>query len=172
MVSFPVATQAPEPKREEAKAMANRSLSVLVVDDEPQMVRLLCRLLASSGRKYQLFRATDGEQALEMMSQHVPDLVLLDMLMPQVDGLTVLERMRQDSALASVPVIAVSARGVVEAITPSSARALVLNSDEVLPVSRLVQWVQTALDSLPPAGTPRRATDRGPRGGPAASEAS
>ncbi|MBI2942229.1 MAG: hybrid sensor histidine kinase/response regulator [Chloroflexi bacterium] len=157
---------------ESVETVAPQARAILVVDDDPQMVRLLCRMLESSDRRYQLFRAGDGEQALEMMRQHVPDLVLLDLLMPQVDGLTLLEKMRHEPALASLPVIAVSARGVVEAITPSPGRTLTLVSDDVLPASQLLRCVQTVLDLLPPAGVPRRSSGREPPGGLAASEAS
>lgn len=143
--------------------VAPQAQKILVVDDEPQMARLLCRLLGSSNREYQLLRAADGQQALEMMHQHRPDLVLLDLLMPQVDGRTVVEQMRQDPALASLPVIAVSGKGIVETIIPCSARALVVISDEVLPTSRLVQWVQTALDALPPAGTAPQGRGQSPQ---------
>ncbi|MBI2939903.1 MAG: hybrid sensor histidine kinase/response regulator [Chloroflexi bacterium] len=125
--------------------------TVLVVDDEPQMVRLLCNTLRASGTPYHLRVAYDGEQALEQMSRTVPDLVLLDLLMPQVGGLTVLEKMRADPVLAHVPVIAVSARGAIEAISPSVARTVALVSDEPFPVSRLLGLVKTILNALPPA---------------------
>lgn len=137
---------------ESVSRIAPLARSILVVDDEPRMVTLLCRMLQSSSNKYVLLRAYDGDQALASMRRMRPDLVLLDILMPQVDGLAVLERMRHDEALASVPVIAVTARGAVEAITPSSARSLVLINDKVLPVSGLLSSVRAVLDLLPPAG--------------------
>ena len=96
-------------------------------------------------------RAYDGEQALAQMIQNPPDLVLLDLLMPQVGGLAILERMRADPALAAIPVVVVSARGAFESISPSAGRSLVLLADEPLPVSRLLKSVGALLEALPPA---------------------
>jgi signal transduction histidine kinase/DNA-binding response OmpR family regulator len=160
------------------RAVAPGARTVLVVDDEPQMVRLLCGMLRSSSESYEFQRAYDGAQALDLMGRTTPDLVLLDLLMPQVDGLTVLEKMKQDPALAAVPVVAVSARGAFEAISPSAAQTLVLVSDDALPVNSLLRSMQATLDSLPPAearpSAEARAGSNGRelRGGPAASAAS
>jgi CheY-like chemotaxis protein len=128
-----------------------------VTDDEPEMVRLLCRMLGTASDEYRFMRAYDGEQALAQMRQNRPDLVLLDLLMPQVGGLAILERMRADPALAGIPVVVVSAKGAFEAISPSAGRSLVLVADEPLPISRLLVSVRALLDALPPgelAGRP------------------
>jgi signal transduction histidine kinase/CheY-like chemotaxis protein len=146
--------------------------SVLVVDDDTQMARLLCRMLESAGRGYRTRRAADGEQALEMMRAEVPDLVLLDLLMPQTDGHAVLARMRAEAAWAKVPVIAVSAHGFVEAIAPSTSRSLFLLSEEPLSVSHLLGVVRTLLDALPPPVQPTRRGDLAPRGASLSSPAS
>ena len=133
------------------RTVTPQARTILVVDDDPQMVRLLCQMLRSTTHRYRLVRAYNGEQALSLMRRTHPDLVLLDLLMPQIDGLTVLEKMRLDPSLAAIPVVAVSARGAVEAICPSAGRTLVLISDTVLPVSRLLKVVQTVLDCLAPS---------------------
>lgn len=130
-------------------AVAPDARTILVVDDEPRLVRLFCRMLQGTNGNYHLLRAFDGRQALEIAREHRPDLVLLDLLMPQIDGLTVLEQVRQDPALSTTPVIAVSARGAVEAIAPSSDRTLTLVSDQPLPVSRLIGLLAAILDALP-----------------------
>lgn len=80
--------------------------SILVVDDEPLYVRLLEINLLTEG--YEVKTAYNGEDALEMVSSNVPDLVLLDVMMPKLDGITTCERIRQFS---NVPVIMVTARG-------------------------------------------------------------
>jgi len=83
---------------------------VLVVDDEPDLV-LLCRLgLQASGHDVDI--AMDGHEGLAMILEDVPDIVVLDFMMPGLDGLTVLERMRR--ALPdpeAVPVVMLSAKG-------------------------------------------------------------
>ena len=136
---------------ESIQTVAPEATSVLVVDDDPNMLSLLARMLRSSSGRFRLLRACGGQEALDIMAEVTPDLVLLDLLMPQVDGLTVLERMRADPRLTRVPVVAVSARGVLEAILPSTARSIVLLSDEIMPVNRLLSSVRAILESLPPA---------------------
>jgi signal transduction histidine kinase/CheY-like chemotaxis protein len=132
-------------------AVAPSARMICVVDDQPQMVNLLCRMLRSDSRHYQLVRAYNGTEGLEIIRRCQPDLVLLDVLMPEVDGLTVIERMRDEPALATIPVIAVSARGAVEGIAPSTTRVMSVVHDGPLSVGRLLRTVQTTLDNLPPA---------------------
>ncbi|HEX5414249.1 MAG TPA: ATP-binding protein [Chloroflexota bacterium] len=135
-------------------AVAPDARTILVVDDEPRLVRLFCRMLQAASADYRFLRAFDGQQALDLARQDRPDLVLLDLLMPQVDGLTVLERLREDPALAGIPVVAVSARGAVEAITPSNRQTITLVNDRPLSVSRLLGLVQGILGALPPPDVP------------------
>ena len=78
---------------------------VLVVDDEPIVRDVLTRYLTRAG--YQVSDAGDGEQALEAISAGHPDVVLLDLMLPRVNGLDVLRTVRRDS---DVPVIVLSAR--------------------------------------------------------------
>ncbi|HEX9188452.1 MAG TPA: response regulator, partial [Vicinamibacteria bacterium] len=79
---------------------------VLVVEDEPQVRRFLRASLAAHG--YRLLEATTGEQGLVEAATRTPDLVLLDLGLPDVDGVEVARRLREWSA---VPVIVLSARG-------------------------------------------------------------
>jgi|SRR5450759_157795 DNA-binding response OmpR family regulator len=79
---------------------------ILVVDDEPLYLRLLHINLITEG--YEVITATNGVDALEAVSTHSPDLILLDVMMPKLDGITTCERIRQFS---SVPVIMLTARG-------------------------------------------------------------
>lgn len=82
--------------------------TVLVVDDQ-QDIRLMCRVnLALEG--YDVLEATDGAAALEMIRRYRPDLVLLDVMMPGVDGWQVLEAVTSDAELASIPIVLLTAR--------------------------------------------------------------
>lgn len=83
--------------------MGNR---ILVVDDEPNYRRLLEVNLAPEG--FEIITASNGEEALELVSSKRPDLVILDVMMPVLDGITTCERIRQFS---NVPIIMVTARG-------------------------------------------------------------
>ncbi len=82
---------------------------ILLVDDEPDAVRLLERILLSLPHPYHILKAYNGEQALEMMRETKPDIVFLDLLMPRMNGQQVLQQMQMDPDLADVPVVIVSA---------------------------------------------------------------
>lgn len=80
---------------------------ILVVDDTPANVCLLAEILLSEG--YQVLEAYDGETALEILNDHQPDLVLLDIMMPGLDGFDVCRRLKQNSRSAQIPIIFLSA---------------------------------------------------------------
>jgi len=82
-------------------------IRVLVVDDNFVNVRLLEELLKSAS--YEVATAMNGEAALEKISQSRPDIVLLDVMMPGMDGYEVCRRIRQDEKTAQLPVIMVTA---------------------------------------------------------------
>jgi signal transduction histidine kinase/CheY-like chemotaxis protein len=84
---------------------------VLIADDDPEVVRLFQRMLLTRLPARDCREAYNGEEALALMRAEKPDLVLLDLAMPRVDGRGVLEQMSSDPRLADVPVIVVSARG-------------------------------------------------------------
>lgn len=84
-------------------ALAER---VLVVDDDPLMLRLVKTNLDREG--YEVLAASDGQAALEIAASEVPDLVILDLMLPDIDGFEVCERIRQFSL---VPVVMLTARG-------------------------------------------------------------
>jgi len=88
--------------------------TVLVVDDQPQNLRLLDAVLSPRG--YTVLTATSGEQALDLLHAHPVDLVLLDILMPRMDGYQVCRRIRSDERTAFVPVVMVTASGSQERI--------------------------------------------------------
>ena len=82
------------------------SKRILVVDDEPLYIRLLKVNLEAEG--YQISSARNGEEALEVISQQMPDLVIMDVMMPKMDGITACIRIRQFS---NVPIILLTALG-------------------------------------------------------------
>jgi DNA-binding response OmpR family regulator len=86
--------------------MPAKKTMVLTADDDPQLLRLVARNLQLEG--YDVLTASDGKQALEQVEAHQPDLVLLDVMMPKMDGFTVCQRVREFSTL---PIIIVTARG-------------------------------------------------------------
>ena len=94
--------------------MTKRLVSILVVDDEDAVRHLLQRTLEESG--YSVVTASDGYEALERLSQHKVELVLLDIKMPGLDGFSVLELIRKTS---NVPVIMLTAIDEVTAVRDS-----------------------------------------------------
>jgi DNA-binding response OmpR family regulator len=81
---------------------------ILVVDDNETNRDILEARLAANG--YEVLHAGDGEQALAMVTQHRPDLILLDIMMPKVDGIEVCRRIKADAELGSTPIILVTAK--------------------------------------------------------------
>ena len=82
--------------------------SVLVVDDDPMKRQLLRLILERAG--FGVAEAADGTEALLALDSSIPDLMTLDVMMPQMDGFTVCERLRQNPKTAELPIIMVSAR--------------------------------------------------------------
>lgn len=81
---------------------------ILVVDDEPTIVRLMEFILARQG--YEMLVAVNGEEALDQIRSHAPDLVLLDIMMPRIDGYEVARQVRADPATTALPIIMLSAK--------------------------------------------------------------
>jgi two-component system alkaline phosphatase synthesis response regulator PhoP len=82
---------------------------ILVVDDEIYIVHILEFSLTMEG--YEVMTASDGEEALRVIDTERPDLVVLDIMMPRLDGYEVCRRLRQDEQFSSLPVILLSAKG-------------------------------------------------------------
>lgn len=84
--------------------------TVLIVDDEPDALQLFGRMLASTGAAYRIVLARDGVEALTVLQTVRPAVILMDLVMPNMDGFQLLERKAQDPALRNIPVIVVSAQ--------------------------------------------------------------
>jgi len=82
--------------------------TVLIADDDPVTAYLLRHCLTSAG--FRVCCALDGREALSLMQQEAPDLVVLDVMMPVMDGLEVLRRAKADARLSAIPVIMVTSR--------------------------------------------------------------
>lgn len=85
----------------------DRGASILVVDDQPDNLRTLSLILQQEG--FRVRKATDGETALQSILTQCPDLVLLDILMPQMDGYEVCQALKNNSATQEIPIIFISA---------------------------------------------------------------
>jgi two-component system cell cycle response regulator DivK len=83
---------------------------ILVVEDNERNMKLFCDLLQASG--YHTLEATTGESAVELALEHRPDLVLMDIQLPDIDGVEALGRLRADERSATLPVLALTAQAM------------------------------------------------------------
>jgi two-component system cell cycle response regulator DivK len=83
---------------------------ILVVEDNEKNMKLFRDVLHASG--YRTLEAATGERAVELVFEHRPDLVLMDIQLPDIDGIEALSRLRADDRTASVPVLALTAQAM------------------------------------------------------------
>ncbi|MEO7478304.1 MAG: response regulator [Lysobacteraceae bacterium] len=88
--------------------MSNPTATILIVDDEIQNRKLLELLLQDEG--YLTLSAANGKEAMAIVAQHTPDLILLDVMMPDMDGYEVSTLLKSNLATVNIPIIMVSAR--------------------------------------------------------------
>jgi adenylate cyclase len=87
--------------------MMNDEPTILIADDRPETVQLIRELLTME--KFQVVTALDGQEALDQIYRHMPDLVLLDLNMPRLNGFQVCQRLKADPATADIPVLMLTA---------------------------------------------------------------
>ena len=83
--------------------------TILIIEDDKFLRELIAKKLIKEG--YEISEAVDGEEGMKKVKEEKPDLVLLDLILPGIDGFEVLSRMREESALTSIPVIILSNLG-------------------------------------------------------------
>lgn len=81
---------------------------VLIIEDEAHIVELIAYNLEAGG--YAVSKAFDGKEGLELINQVKPDLIILDIMMPKIDGIGVLNRLRNDKTISHIPVIMLTAK--------------------------------------------------------------
>ncbi len=85
------------------------SKKIIIVEDEQDILDIITYNLAREGYKVQ--GATDGAEGLDLIRREVPDLAVLDIMLPTLDGIEICRRLKSDSAVSEIPIIMVSARG-------------------------------------------------------------
>lgn len=119
---------------------------LLIVDDDPEMVRLLARMIRSSSRRFQIWTATSSEEALALLRAVQPDAVFLDLLMPGVDGYGLIEALHTDPQFAATPIVVVTAKG--RASETIVADAFSLSQAGGLSIRDLMRCLRSSLDAL------------------------
>ena len=84
--------------------------TVLIIEDETDAAELFAEMMRVSG--FRVLKTTSSKPALSLLSTEKPDIVILDIMMPEVSGLDILRQMRQEPALAEIPVVVVSAKSM------------------------------------------------------------
>jgi len=135
------------------------SFRILVVDDEPHIRQILKFTLEREG--YQVYLAADGDEALTRAAEIKPSLVLLDVMMPRMDGYEVCRKMRQDFGLSQIPIIMLSARGdqedKVAGLEKGANDYLVKpysNDELLLRVKNVLDWNMQQKEANPLTGLP------------------
>ena len=89
--------------------MKKSKIKILLVDDEPDILEILSFNLSSEG--YQIYTAENGKEALKVADQYMPHLIILDVMMPVMDGIEACERLRMDKRFQNTIIMFLSARG-------------------------------------------------------------
>ncbi len=132
---------------------------ILVVDDEPHIVQILKFTLEKAG--YQVFTANNGKVALDRILEIAPNLVILDIMMPVLDGYEVCRRMREDFKMNQIPIIMLSAKGGlderVKGLTQGANDYLIKpysNDELLLRVKNVLEWNIAQQEANPLTGLP------------------
>lgn len=119
---------------------------MLIVDDEPNIVMSLEYTFKKNN--FQVFIARDGQEALDILKTELPDIIILDVMMPMVDGYATLEQIKQDERLAGCRVIFLSAKNKVTDIEKGIALGADLYMTKPFSVKKLVEEVNTLVNHV------------------------
>ena len=123
---------------------------VLVIDDDRGFCHLVERMLHASGDGYQVRRAYDGETGLDELRGQPPDLLLLDLIMPGIDGFMILEAIREDPRLAGIPVILLTATSLAEDALARCRGQVVIRRPEGLRPAEVLRCLEAVVGVLEP----------------------
>jgi two-component system phosphate regulon response regulator PhoB len=90
--------------------MTSTSKTVLIIEDEEDAAELFAEMMRVSG--FRVLKTSNSTPALTMMADERPDVIILDIMMPEISGLDILRQMRRDPQLANIPVVVVSAKSM------------------------------------------------------------
>ena len=127
--------------------------TILLVDDDPDAVRLLELLLTTLPRAYHIVKAYDGRQALEVMETLVPDIVFMDLVMPELDGEQTIASMRARAQLRNVPIVIISAHDRVEG-RATLGTPISVHCREAVEIAQGARCLRALLDALNPRYLP------------------
>ncbi len=130
----------------ELHRLAPKAETLLLVDDEPEALQFFRRVLSSAEQGYRVLRASDGQQALNILRAQRPDALLLDLVMPEMDGFQLLAAKEGDPALRDIPTIVISARD--PAGQPIVTNVLSITRSGGLPTGHLLECIGAVIRVL------------------------
>ncbi|MBI1281762.1 MAG: response regulator [Anaerolineaceae bacterium] len=124
--------------------------TALVIDDDPDIVRLFSRILKGFPSIDAVWEAYSGSEGIALMSYQLPDVIILDLLMPDIDGFSVIQLLKADPILRQIPIILASAHGAEDALTRSAKGNIAISKRDGFQPVELVKCVETLVDALRP----------------------
>jgi len=159
-IDYLIKPVAPHILLEHVQALTAPVRRILIVEDDPDLLQLYLRTLAASPAGYKVMRAENGQEALEMTRNNRPDLVILDLILPEMNGYEFLREKRTEIEIRDIPVMIVSSTDPVS--EARTAETLLLHRRGGLGVQELTELSRALSLILSPAG---------PLAGPAQPEA-
>jgi len=130
------------------RQFGERVETILIIDDDRDFVGFLARLLEDRVRPYRVLAAYRGSDGLELIRRHKPDLVFLDLVMPDMDGVEVLRCMRSEPDLRHIPVVIVSGRGD-QGDTGMLSGVITFTKAEGFQPAQMTRWIGAILKATP-----------------------
>jgi len=127
---------------------APEARKVLVVDDDPGVVRLIERCIGNADRSLQVLSAYDGEEAIEMLAED-PDVILLDLILPKANGLEVLRAVRERPRGDKIPVVAITAYGFTRDVAALGRGQITIERGQHFTAAEMTRWLTTVLKEMP-----------------------
>ena len=124
-------------------AAVSNPREVLIVDDNAEVQQLIARMLAEALESTQFVSAANGAQAMQLLKTHQPDLILMDLLLPDTDGWHLMEEINKDAQISEIPIILISAHDPMEEL-PKSKLMLFARGDGIA----LDEFIHYALGNL------------------------
>jgi CheY-like chemotaxis protein len=123
---------------------------ILVIDDDWGFCQLVLRMLQAADGSYEVRRADDGEAGLQALREQPPDLLLLDLVMPDMDGFHILDEVRTNPELGGFPVILLTATSYVEDALRQLSSQIILNRARGFSPGEVAQCLRGVLNALDP----------------------
>jgi CheY-like chemotaxis protein/two-component sensor histidine kinase len=137
--------------------MGEKIQTILIVDDHPEALQLFARMLDSSGRDYRVLQVDNARRALDMLESRQPDLLLLDLIMPDMDGFELLQQKQLNPKIRDIPTIIISSQD--PAGEPVVTDAIKVRRSEGLSVRELLTSIKVFSEILTPSVQPSDPTE-------------